>query len=474
MKIPFTGLLTACLIHICSIQAQETQATLTLEDCIEIALDQNFSVQRAELNAQGENIQYKQSRNALLPRVNADYNYGVSNGRSIDPFTNAYVTEQLNFSNAGLSLSATVFNGFRLLNSLKQSSLNKAAAEMDLQESRQNRMLDVTLSFLQVLNARELVKLAETRLLTTQEQLKRLAKLNEEETGNPSDFYDLQGQLTTDQNAITDATNSLKNALEDLKFLLNTDAEIEAENLVLVTDFKNQELSADGIYERALQSLAAIKARELRLEATAKGVAVARSQYIPEISLFANLNTNYSSAARLFEETGNQLIETADFVNISGTDYSVFTEETQFESRGISYKDQLNNNLNSTVGVAVSIPLFNGFRAKNNVQLQKIEQSRAEVDLAETKRALKQNIAQAYNDWDAAESNYELLQEQVAAYEKSFAINEARFNLGVATSVEYITSKNRLDNARINLTNTRYTYLLRDKVLEFYQGNAIR
>ena len=300
MKIPFTGLLTACLIHICSIQAQETQATLTLEDCIEIALDQNFSVQRAELNAQGENIQYKQSRNALLPRVNADYNYGVSNGRSIDPFTNAYVTEQLNFSNAGLSLSATVFNGFRLLNSLKQSSLNKAAAEMDLQESRQNRMLDVTLSFLQVLNARELVKLAETRLLTTQEQLKRLAKLNEEETGNPSDFYDLQGQLTTDQNAITDATNSLKNALEDLKFLLNTDAEIEAENLVLVTDFKNQELSADGIYERALQSLAAIKARELRLEATAKGVAVARSQYIPEISLFANLNTNYSSAASIF------------------------------------------------------------------------------------------------------------------------------------------------------------------------------
>ena len=176
----------------------------------------------------------------------------------------------------------------------------------------------------------------------------------------------------------------------------------------------------------------------------------------------------------MFEETGNQLIETADFVSISGADYSVFTEETQFESRSISYADQFNNNLNSTAGVSVSIPLFNGFRAKNNVQLQKIEQSRAEVALAETKRALRQNIAQAYNDWDAAATNYELLQEQVTAYEKSFDINEARFNLGVATSVEYITSKNRLDNARINLTNTRYTYLLRDKVLEFYQGNPIR
>ena len=225
-------------------------------------------------------------------------------------------------------------------------------------------MLDVTLSFLQVLNARELVKLAETRLLTTQEQLKRLEKLKEEEAGNPSDYYDLQGQLTTDQNAITDATNSLNNALEDLKFLLNTDAEIEAENLVLVTEFEDQQLSPDDIYEQALQSLAAIKSRELRLEATSKGVAVARSQYIPEISLFANLNTNYSSAARLFEETGSQLIETADFVSISGADYSVFTEETQFESRSISYADQFNNNLNSTAGVSVSIPLFNGFRAK--------------------------------------------------------------------------------------------------------------
>ncbi len=471
MKITFAGLLAACLFTICTMQAQET---LTLEDCIEIALAQNFSVQRAQINAQGESIQYKQSRNALLPRINADYNYGVSNGRSIDPFTNAYVTEQLNFSNAGLGLSATVFNGFRLLNSLKQSSLNKAAAGMEVEEARQNRMLDVTLSFLQVLNARELVKLAETRLLTTREQLNRLEKLNEEESGNPSDFYDLKGQLALDQNAITDATNSLNNALEELKFLLNTDADIEAESLVLITEFKGQKLSAEGIYEQALQNLAAIKARELRLEAAEKGVAVARSQYLPEISLFANLNTNYSSAARLFEESGTELLETTDFVSISGTDYNVFTQETRFDSRGISYTDQLNNNLNSTIGVSVSIPLFNGFRAKNNVQLQKVEQDRAEVALAETKRALKQNITQAYNDWNAAATSYELLEEQVAAYEKSFAINEARFNLGVATSVEYITSKNRLDNARINLTNTRYTYLLRDKVLEFYKGEVIK
>ena len=90
--------------------------------------------------------------------------------------------------------------------------------------------------------------------------------------------------------------------------------------------------------------------------------------------------------------------------------------------------------------------------------------------LEQTKRALKQNITRAYNDLDAAYSNYQFLEAQVEAYEESFRINEVKFNLGVSTSVAYITSKNNLDNARINFTNARYAYLLTSRILDYYSG----
>jgi len=102
--------------------------------------------------------------------------------------------------------------------------------------------------------------------------------------------------------------------------------------------------------------------------------------------------------------------------------------------------------------------------------LQNVNHDQASVVLEQTKRALKQNISKTYADLQAASKNYHFLEDQVRAYEESFRINEVKFNLGVSTSVAYITSKNNLDNARINLTNARYAYLLTSRVLDYYSG----
>ncbi|MEC8885394.1 MAG: TolC family protein, partial [Bacteroidota bacterium] len=251
---------------------------------------------------------------------------------------------------------------------------------------------------------------------------------------------------------------------------LNTERSIQASQLILLLDFEPREKTVDGVYEAALRHLASVKAKELREEAAAKGVAVARAQYTPQISLFANFGTNYSSAARLFQDAGTQTVQTGDFVTVTGTDYAVFTQEGLFDALPISYTDQFNNNLNSAAGVSVNIPIFNGFQAKNAVQLQKVNRDQASVVLEQTKRALKQNISKTYADLQAASKNYHFLEDQVRAYEESFRINEVKFNLGVSTSVAYITSKNNLDNARINLTNARYAYLLTSRVLDYYSG----
>ncbi|WP_228850397.1 TolC family protein [Aegicerativicinus sediminis] len=450
--------------------SQTNDEILTLDECIRIALDNNLNYQNNQLDAQTARANYKRSINNLLPTINGSMNLGNSNGRSIDPYTNSYIDESLTFSNANLGLNAIVFNGFRLLNTLKQTNLNYKAAEMDVEAARQDLMLNVTLGFLQVLSARDLVALTEGRITTSEGQVDRLKTLYDQEVGNPAEYRDLQGQFATDQASLIQARNTLKDALLNLQQWMNTEMELDPDQMQLLIDASPYGYTPDEIYQEALKELPSIKSGELKVEAANKGVAVARSLYVPELSFFANLNTNYSSAARIFTETGTMINPTGDYVSINGTNFDVFREQTSFTPEEIPFKDQFENNVFSNFGLAISIPLFNGFRAKNNVQLEKIKRSQAENTLNQTKLEFRQFIKEAYYDMEAASERYEVLQTQVKAYEESFRINEIRFNNGVTNSVEYIISKTNLDNARVNLANVKYEYVLRQKILDFFRG----
>ena len=150
------------LVSCFSVFSQNQEEKLyTLEECIKIALENNLTLKSAKNSEKSAKINYQQSKVNLLPSLNGNYNLGVNNGRSIDPFTNDFINQQLTFSNANLNLNATVFNGFRLLNTLKQDKLNKQAANLEVEQEKQNLILNVTLAYLQVLNTKDLLNLNE-------------------------------------------------------------------------------------------------------------------------------------------------------------------------------------------------------------------------------------------------------------------------------------------------------------------------
>jgi len=462
------GLLASTL---CCAQ-QNAEVTLTLEQCLELALENNLDLKRSVLSKDASFINFKRSKSEVLPTLNGNYNLGVSNGRSIDPYTNDYVDQKLTFSNAGLNLNFIVFNGFKLLNTIRNRRSAMNAAEMEVEEQKQNLILDVTLTYLQILNNKDLLKLAKSRLETTKNQLKRLESLYEEEIGNPADYTDMKGQLASDMTNVISAENGLEEAKLNLFLLLNLDTPVEAEfvNMNLKDSVKNYQYSSEEVYTDALTNLATFKAKEYRLDAAKMSVKVAKSGYVPEVSLFGQLNTNYSSAAQLFNETGSSLVDTGGFVTINDVDYPVLQNETAFSGQEIDYMDQLKNNVYTSFGVAVTIPLLNGFESKNNVALEKIKFEETKLDLQNTKLEFKNAVEQAYLQMEAALQRYHIYQKQSEAFGESFRINEIRFNNGVSNIVEYLTSKNNMDNAMINLANARYEYLLRVRVLEYYRG----
>ncbi|MDT0678605.1 TolC family protein [Autumnicola musiva] len=442
---------------------------LSLNECIKIALEENISLKRSNLNAETSKIFLRQSKSALLPGINANYNLGINNGRSIDPYTNDYIDQQLKFSNAGIDLSSQLFKGFELLNSIQRDRYNWKASQAEAEEAKQQLILQVTLAYFQVLNNRDLVELSQLRMKATKDQMQRLENLYAEGEGNPADFTDIQGQINADAASLLEAQNALLSAKLELANLLNRDEDFQVNNLTSdsVTPYV---LSVEEVYTQALENFPGFEADQLRIDAAEENVAVAKSLYIPEISLFAQVNSNYSSVARIYNENGTEVIQTGQFIMVGENNYPVQTNQALFAEEKISYLDQLNNNLNSVVGLSVSIPIFNGFRAKQQVDLRKIELEDSRLELEATKNDLEQEIKLAYNQMQTAYKNYFILKDQVQAYNESYRVNEIRFRSGVSNFVEYIISKNNLDRAKINLTNSLYEYIIRRKILDYYSA----
>lgn len=450
----------------------QPRTTYALEECINIAIENNLDLKVKELSAKSSDVNFKENRNKVLPSLNMNYNLGINNGRSIDPFTNSYINQEVTFSNAGLNLDVVVFNGFKIKNEIKQSRFNLQASEMEIEEAKQNLILEVTLLYIQILNNRDLLKLSKSSLINTEVQLKRLKSRYDNGLGNPAAFTDMQGQYTREQSEIIAADNNLKSTVLNLAKLLglDIDSEVNFENNFELINIEKYKISANDIYNDALENLATFKSKQLRIEAAKTGIKVAKSNYFPEVSLFGQLNTNYSSAAELFTQTRTSTIETGDFVSISGQDYSVLRNQEQFESSKINYKNQFDNNRNSAVGIAVRVPLFNGFMAKNKVKIEEIQREESQINLKQTKFVFKQSIQEAHNNMEASFKRFQVLKNQVKAYKESFRVNEVRFNNGVSNIVEYITSKNNMDSSKLKLNITIYEYLLRVKILDYYRG----
>jgi outer membrane protein len=450
-------------------------AQYTLKECIDSAITNNLDLKQAELTAESSKIDWRQAKANMLPTLNGNINHGINQGRSIDPFTNDYIDQKVDFAGYGLNSGLVLFNGFGIQNTIKQNSLAYQAAKMDVQQMKDNLTLNIILAYLQVLTNEDLLEQSKSQLEVSRQQVSRLDKMNQEGAIVPSQLTNLQGEMAGNELTVIENQNNLQSSKLALFQLMNVMFDSSAKfERVKADQFDLQyDAGVSEIYETALQKLALVKAAELRKESAAKGVQAAKGFLYPQLSLNGNVNTNYSSAAmqNVFLERAN--IKTDNYVTIDGVKTNVISPQDQFRSDKIKYGKQLNNNLYTTVSLDLTIPLLNSFSARNRVKKAAIQLKSSDYVEESTKIQLRQAVEQAYSNMTAARNRYSALLRQVAAFKESFRTSEVRFNAGVETVVDYVIAKNNLDRANSNLIIARYDYLLRTKVLDYYRGMSL-
>jgi outer membrane protein len=451
---------------------QNAVTRMSLQEAVDIANKNNIQVQQSELRVETADINKKQARANMLPNLNGDFNYGWNNGRNIDPFLNVYVNQQLTGSNIGLNSQWVLFNGLQIQNQIRQNKLSHEAAKMDLQQSKETLTLNVILNYLQVLNNEDILVNLENQSAVTKNQVERLEVLIREGAMGQYQLSDMKGQYGNEKVAIVNAKNSL--AISKISFCqllnmpYNKDLVLERNDAPMPAEIYAG--APEEIYNKATEQLALVKAGGLRVESAKRAVKVEKGAYYPRVGLYGSLFSNFSSTTNLNIPGAVSDVLTDNFVLINNVKSPVFAPRQQYTYEEIPYFDQMKNNVGSSFGVAATIPLFNNFRTRYRVEQAKLLEKNAELEKQQIDLNLKQQIDQAHANMQASYNRYNAFKDQYNEYLESFRANEIRFNTGAINSFEYLSAKNNLDKASLNLTQVRYEYIFRTKILDYYQG----
>jgi outer membrane protein len=451
----------------------------TLRECVDYALANNLQVKRSELDLQLSGIDKRQSRLAMFPSANAQASYGFNWGRGIDPVTNDFISSQRNgFTSLGASSGVTLFNGFRIQNTIKQSNLEFEASEEDLAKSRNDVTLNVISLFVNVVFNKELLENARLQLASSQNQLERTKKLVAAGSLPKSDELNLGAQVATNELNVINQENALVLSLLQLQQALQLPAtdNFEVEIPKIDTEDLMLEQTREEIYQIAKGTMPEISSARLRIESSLYGVRAARGNLYPRLSLNGSVNTNYSSSsASVFVPDGNTIqVPTGQFVDVNNTEFPVYVYRPDGSiQETYGFKDQVSDNLYKSVNLTLSIPLFNGFSARSNVQRAMIANEQARIASREVDNTLRQNVETSFNNAIAASKSYNASLRQVEAREEAYRMATQRFDIGATNYVEYQLAENDLFQARSDLARAKYEFIFRKKVIDFYQGKPL-
>lgn len=455
--------------------------TWDLQQCIDHAQKNNIALKQAELSTQINKNNATQSKAAILPTVNAGAQHTYNFGRTIDRYTNTFANTQVLSQNFYISSNVVLWSGMAQYNNIKANQYQYLSSTESYQQQKNDLSLNVATAYINVIFSDEISQVAKAQYKITQEQLERTQKLADAGTLAKSAVYDLKAQLANEEVNVTSADNNYQIAVLSLKQLLNLDTlnnfsiskpvvDISADNLA--------SLSVQNIYETALKNQHSIKSAEYNLLAAEKNLAVARGRVSPTLSATGSLGTGTSELDKNIDAVNYLGPEQTQYY---GTDdpnnptiiLPIYQPKVEVVTSKKPFADQFKDNVNKSVGLTLSVPIFNGLQTYTGVKNAKLTALNAKYSQDLTEQNLYKTIAQAYANARAAFNKYKANKLSVEASEQSFYYAQQKYNVGAISTFDFNNSKTMLQNAQSNLVQAKYDYVFKLKVLDFYQGKPL-
>ncbi len=461
------------------------QQKWNLLQCVQYAMDNNISVKQNEIQAKFAYLNYKQSSLSKYPSANFSNNYSYRFGKSENPSTG--ILENQDFFSIGLNFQSSVeiFNWYSKRNSILANQWELEAAKAGTEKLKNDIALTVANAYLQILLAREQQKIAAVQVQQSIAQLGIIQKQVRAGALPELNAVELEAQVARDSANYIAAKGNVEQAKFVLKAYMNIDAgepfdiiEQSAENIPVENI---ADLQPEIVYASAIANLPQQKVNNFKLKAAAANVKAARGMLYPTISGYGSLGTNYGYfRVPTFQQVFSGYIPSGLVISNSSGGFTdvqrpVFTNGTK--SGYITaepFSTQLNNNFGQSIGINISVPIFNGWSARANYERNKLNITTLELQKDLDNKTTKQDIYQAYNAAIIAMEKFNSSRKSVEASQRSFDFATKRFNIGMLSTLELITNQNNLFRAKLEQVLNQFDYVFKMKVLEFYKGQGLK
>ncbi|MDH3649966.1 MAG: TolC family protein [Saprospiraceae bacterium] len=475
MNLRSTLLLILCTIV--SWNSPLAQEVWSLQRCVQHALDNSLALQQTRLDVSQAEIDLSIAKQERIPSLNGSSSYSFSFGRRIDPTTNDFINQEFSNQNLSINSGVTLYNGGRIRQQIRQSQLGSRAASLEAEQMESDISLEVAQAYLAILFAIENAGNAIKSLDESRAQLNQIDRLIEAGSRPKNARLDLLAQEAQNEQFLIAAENEIDLAHLTLKHLLQLDAsfemEVEQPDVNVPSEYETEVLNADQIYQQAMKWQPKIRAGELKRENAEIGVLLSKTVMLPSISIGGSLGSNYSSVARRQGDiTGSQLLsQPGIFINGESVNFEISSPTFGFNK--VNYFDQLNENFGYGAGVSLNVPIYSQGQGKASLESAKLNVIRTDIANKQVKNQLKTDIQRSVADVKAAKKQYEAAIRTAEATRVAFEDTQKRFDLGVANSFELTTAQNTLDQAEVDLLISKYDYIFKAKVLDYYQGIPI-
>jgi outer membrane protein len=426
----------------------------TLEECVDYAIKNNISIKLSELDTKSAEIEKSTAIGNFLPSLNINGSHSWNIGLNQNITTNLLENQTTQYTSAGLNSNVDLFSGLQNHNRLRRANLSILASKYQLSKMKDDVSLNIANAFLQILFNKENLKVQKEQLSNNEKQLQRSQELVNAGVVPRGDLLDIKATVASNNQTIVKAENALLISKLSLAQLLQIE---NFQNFDIVDINYPVSESATllqtpaAIFAKAKEERIELKIAKTNLEIAERDVKIAKGAYQPSVRGFYSLSTRAGYADRIvFDQSGNPSFQPP------------FSVLKQFDlNKGHSFGFQLN------------IPVLNGFATRNNVARSKIALDRSKIAFSQQELDLERNIYTAFTDAKGAMKAYEAAIITLEARQEAYNYAKEKFAVGMFNAFDLNQSQSLFVNAQSEMVRTKYDYIFRVKVIEYYFGIPI-
>lgn len=427
------------------------QKKWTLEECINQALQNNIQIKRSVYTSEMAKSDYVKSYADITPTVNAYGGHGISKGLGYNYYQSKYEDRKVESGSFGITSELDLFQGFTKISSINSNRYGYLASKADIEKLKNDLVLNVVANYLQVLYTTDMLELAKEQVAVA--ELKHNKAKSQFELGQltEGEYLEIKSQYFLEKKNFTIANNNLAISTLTLVQFLELDStnnfQIEMKKDLIVANPVIPD--CNEIFGVASVNLPEVKSSEYRLMQSKKSLNMARALRSPRVYMSFDYNSRYSQSA--IDPFSSTLRPYPDY----------------------SYANQISDNTFTSLRLNIQIPIFNKYSTQNQISRAKINVLDRKEALNETKKQVLKSIQQAFADAVAAKDTYDQSNEALNALQQVFELSSQKFDLGMINAVDYWIAKSNLVRAKADLLNSKYSYILKLKILDFYRGVPI-